>query len=129
MRCRLLTLLLLMAGCASSVHVEDKALLGRPSKINASASDYDDKMNYVSGYLNTQGHWWDLSIGDSRRPRDAGCLNLANTDLLSQYRERFRGMHVVLRGVFHKDVWNSGLHGCDNGNGIVIDDDYLKAHY
>jgi hypothetical protein len=124
-----LLFLTLITGCASSVHVEDKSLFGRPSKFNASASRYDGKMTYVAGYLNTRGHWWYFNIGDSLHPRDEGCLNLSNTEFLSQYRERFRDMRVVLRGAFHKDGWNDALHGCDNGNGIVIDEDYFKAHY
>ncbi len=120
---------LMLAGCASGHGFEPGIPRIRPLDLNKDAALYDGKTVYVSGTLNTRGHWWDFNLA-SRSDHDINkCLNLGNVSILAANREKFDRRYVILKGVFSKGGWKDIFDPCDNGNGIEIDKADLAARY
>ncbi len=101
----------------------------RPWDLNRDPALYDGKTVYVSGMLNTRGHWWDFNLASRSGHDIKKCLNLGNVGILSANRERFDRRDVILKGVFSKGGWKDIFDPCDNGNGIDIDEADLQARY
>lgn len=119
----------LLSPVNASEHPEDGVTTISAAHLNEAAAAYDGRTVFVTGYLHTAGHRWEFAVTDHRKYRDAECLNIGISDSLSAHRTQFDKRRVTLKGVFYKGDWANSWCFCDNGNGVVIDEEYLKAHY
>jgi hypothetical protein len=120
---------LALSACAGSGHFDRGMTAGSAGALNAGAETNNGRVVYVTGYLHTGGHPWEFGISDHRRTRDAECLNLDAPDFLTAHRKQFDGKRVTLKGEFRHGDWAGAWAGCDNGNGLIIDETDLRARY
>lgn len=120
---------LMLSGCVSGYGLEPGIPRVRPLDLNKDPALYDGKTVYVSGTLNTRGHWWDFNLENRGGRNSDKCLNLGNIHILAANRERFDRRQVILKGVFSQGEWKDSLGACDGGNGIGIDEADLAVRY
>lgn len=121
--------LMMLSPVNASEHAKDDVTTISAARLNEDAAAYDGQTVFVTGYLHTAGHRWEFAVTDHRKYRDAECLNIGISDSLSAHRAQFDKRRVTLKGVFYKGDWANSWCFCDNGNGVVTDEQYLKTRY